>query len=359
MRAVILNAYRRSNAGDGLLVDEAAALVREAFPGIEITLVSMEPESFPEHPGGLHPIAGTASEMRTIDLLARLLTGRAHRAVVDAVDAADIAVAVGGGYFRGDHVSAAIKSYLSHVVQAPSRSTRTPHVYLPQSIGPIPPKAVPFGLWRLRRAHTVFVRDDRSFTELGRYGVRSVRMPDLAAISIGTDAPVVREGGGRAALVARSLKGREDGYQQRLRSLRESLNPEILVQSSGAGNDDPTFYDRMGWGADHRRLLDALKSEDAPGVVVSVRLHGSLQSILAGVPSIHLSYERKGWGAYEDLGIAPYVHNAWTFDPDTVVSQVRELSADPASYWARIAERRPRLAEARAHIVSTLRDSVK
>ncbi len=361
MKAVVLNAYRRSNSGDGLLVDETVGLLNEAFPGISITLVSMEPSSFPEYGPGLHPIAGTHEKMLPASLLARLLTARPHPAVTAAIEGADVAVAVGGGYIRADHPSAAAKSFLSHMVQAPSRSTRTPYVYLPQSIGPLPPRFIPFGAARLSRARAVFVRDDRSHAELSARGIATVRMPDLAAISIGTS-PLTPKPSGlstRTALIARSLSGGEAGYRSRLTALMEILGPEILVQSSGAGNDDRAFYRTQGWGSSHRKTLDALLSEQHPVVVTSVRLHGALQSILAGIPAVHLSYERKGWGAYEDLGIAQYVHNARSFDPALVANQVRDLTVDASAYWEAIFDRRPALARARDEILATLRSSVR
>lgn len=360
MRAVILDAYRRSNAGDGLLVDEAIGLVREAFPGISATLVSMEPSSFPEYGPGLHPIAGSHERMRPASLLARLLTARPHPAVAAAIEAADIAVAVGGGYIRADRPSAAAKSFLSHMVQAPTRRTGTPYVYLPQSIGPLPPRVVPFGAPRLARAHTVFVRDDRSYSELAARGIQSVRMPDLAAIAIGTTPldPRAAKPMSRPGLIARALTGGESGYATRLGELMRLIDPEVLLQSSGAGNDDRAFYRRRGWGEGHRHTVEALESDDHPSVVASVRLHGALQSILAGVPAVHLSYERKGWGAFEDLGIQDYVHNARRFDPGLVAQQIRDLAEDASGYWAAIFDRRPALAVARTRIIETMRSSV-
>lgn len=360
MKAVILDAYRRSNAGDGLLVDEAFGLVNEAFPGISTTLISMEPSSFPEYGPGLHPIAGTSERMQPTNLLARLLTARPHPAVTAAIEDADIAVAVGGGYIRGDRPSAAAKSFLSHMVQAPSRRTRTPYVYLPQSIGPLPSRLIPFGTSRLSRAQAVFVRDDRSYAELAERGIHSVRMPDLAAIAIGTArlTPKAVEPTSKPALIARALSGNESGYQSRLRELIRLIGPEILVQSSGAGNDDRAFYRAQGMGNGLRRTVEALESDRHPSVVTSVRLHGALQSILAGVPAVHLSYERKGWGAYEDLGIPAYVHNARRFDPALVARQVHDLTEDASAYWAAIFARRPALAAARAEILEAMRNAV-
>ncbi len=358
MKVVLLNAYRRSNAGDGLLVDEAAALAREALGDVDLTLVSMDPGGFDDYPEGLHPISGGRGIMTRSGILARAVTRRAHRDVVDAVEQADVAIAVGGGYLRAATVSGALKSYLSHVVQIPRRRPETPHIYLPQSIGPLPPAPFRSVAQRLRHARIVYVRDDRSQQELRSVGVAAARMPDLAVLSLAKALPAPLLGGGPVGLVARALDGKDRGYRARMLKLHQLLRPEILVQSRGRGNDDPTFYRSLGWNAEHRSLLDALRGSAPPAAVVSVRLHGSLQSILAGVPSVHLSYERKGWGAYEDLGLSEFVHHAWTFDPERVAAQVRELKGDATRFWRSVAASTPHLAAARAEIVEEIRRAV-
>jgi len=359
MKVVIVDAYARSNAGDGLLVDETRELVEDAFPGADVQLVAMAPESFPEFPGALHPVAGHRSDMTLIDLFFRGVSARPHRAVRRAIADADIAVAVGGGYLRADSISAALKTTLSHLVQAPTARSRTPYVYLPQSIGPLPPRFIPLGFGRLRHAVAVFVRDDRSLGELTARGIPARRLPDLAAIAAGTRAIEARRSDShRAALIARRLPRAGSSYDVALDRIISSLGAELLVQSSGRGNDDPQYYRERGWGDGHRPLTAALDSTDPPAVTVSVRLHGSLQSILAGVPSVHLSYERKGWGAYEDLGIAEYVHSARDFDADLVIEQARQLDADPSGYWTAIERAKPALRDARSTIVSTLQSTV-
>ena len=93
--------------------------------------------------------------------------------------------------------------------------------------------------------------------------------------------------------------------------------------------------------------------------MISVRLHGSLQSILAGVPSIHLSYERKGWGAYQDLGIEQYVHNAYDFDPELVAIQARQLAASSESYWSAIERNVPNIRYKRQSLIDGMRALVE
>lgn len=72
-------------------------------------------------------------------------------------------------------------------------------------------------------------------------------------------------------------------------------------------------------------MKDVLNDPQNRGVVISVRLHGSLQSMISGCPSIHLSYERKGFGAFSDLGVSEYCHGFKSFNPKLIEKQVNAL----------------------------------
>jgi polysaccharide pyruvyl transferase WcaK-like protein len=134
----------------------------------------------------------------------------------------------------------------------------------------------------------------------------------------------------------------------------------LLAQATARGNDDPTFYRSLGFSGPFRTLRESVSGAVGlrPSAVISVRLHGSIQTIRSGVPSVHLSYERKGWGAYEDLGLSRFVHNAFDFDPDVVWAQVEELRLDPSEYWASVARSIGTLAGHRDALVSKLRTSI-
>ena len=89
--------------------------------------------------------------------------------------------------------------------------------------------------------------------------------------------------------------------------------------------------------------------------MISVRLHGAIASLIAGRPAVHLAYERKGWGAYEDLGLGDYVHDARRFDPDLVADQVDRLARDPSAFWDCIAKAAPDLRAQYDKLVGELR----
>jgi polysaccharide pyruvyl transferase WcaK-like protein len=58
--------------------------------------------------------------------------------------------------------------------------------------------------------------------------------------------------------------------------------------------------------------------------------------MISGCPSIHLSYERKGFGAFSDLGVSEYCHGFKKFSPELIVTQAESLKNDSSSYWTAI-----------------------
>jgi hypothetical protein len=197
-----------------------------------------------------------------------------------------------------------------------------------------------------------------------------VRLPDLAVLRISQNLNVQPSsplgsgaGYGKFLLVLRDLDGsisRREKYYGLCRELIGALGVEnviLAIQSVGRGNDDAAFYQRMNFGPSVQPIEDALKSNPA-AVVVSVRLHGALQSIISGFPTVHLSYERKGFGAYEDLGIKDLVHNAFDFDVKLVSTQAIELMRDRTSFWLSIAKNRAALQAARGRLIGLMRGEV-
>jgi polysaccharide pyruvyl transferase WcaK-like protein len=352
----VIHAYSRVNAGDGLLVDlTMQRLARAGVSPDEVTVVAMDPASFTELP---HVVKlGTAGRRADRDTAAAALAGLGVAAgaltgrhgfgtAAHALAGADAFVSVGGGYLRAGNRVNAIGTLINHLppLLAASRSRR-PSVYLPQSVGPLAGPVGSLVRSSLTRVGEVHVRDDRSVAELrGAPNVR--RTPDLAVLDVAeelTSSIAPRDVGGRPVVIARALNG-ADSYPGRLHALAEKLGGVAWgVQAEGSvAKSDRTFYDVLGVAPDGR-VADLLAAPCGP--VVSVRLHGALQAIMSGVPAVHLGYERKSWGAYEDLGLDKWVHSARGFDPDVVAAQVRELQTDPSPFWAAISGRAPYLQE--------------
>lgn len=352
MRVVLLHAYSARNAGDGLLVRETLGLVHEALgEAVEVTVVASRPETFT----GLGVrVVGSAPGPRGWD--------RELRAVLADLPAADLVLAVDGGYLRAGHPVEALKTALVHgpqLLAAARRGRGT--VYLPQSIGPLgrgvlagPLRALVVS--RLRRVAHVLVRDDRSLAEVAAAG--AVRVPDLALLATGA-----RDRSGQApdpvpVLTVRAVRG---VLAPGLGVLAGLLGPvDGYVQSTTGGNDDTAAAAAI----PSRRVLTAAELLEDPAaprrVVVAVRLHAALMALHAGHLVVHLAYERKGFGAFDDLGLPGHVHPVGSFDPVAVAAQVAALTHDAAAraeYDARVAAARERLAGRRAELVALVRET--
>ncbi|PXX38160.1 MULTISPECIES: hypothetical protein [Burkholderia] len=88
------------------------------------------------------------------------------------------------------------------------------------------------------------------------------------------------------------------------------------MQSASRGNDDDAYHRNVGI-QDALVPRETLLAHDAH-LVVSGRLHGALESVLQGRPAYHVSYERKGFGAYANQHLDDSVVNGAAFDPDLV-----------------------------------------
>lgn len=365
---VVTHAFSRRNAGDSLLVDLTLShLERAGFQPSECCVLALDADSFHDLPcvrqvpsepwkkvslralwgAGQLAIAGLTLVSR-----GRLRLGE----IADTIASARGIVATGGGYLRAGSRVPAMGSLLNHVPQlALAAESGAPAVYLPQSIGPLTGSVGGVIGRLLSKIDLVCLRDDESLREVRRYAPVK-RLPDLAVMQLAESLERLRpkDGGGEVVVVARDL-GRDQGYERRLRALVELVGSVTwAVQADAVGNkSDRRFYEtlRVEAGGSVAEALDGARA----GTVVSVRLHGALQALLTGWPAIHLSYERKGWGAYQDLGIERYVHDARSFDPVLVARQVKELCADPRDYWSAIQARRPDVLRASADLTSELR----
>lgn len=342
-RILVLHAYSADNAGDGLLVRETLELLHDALGEVEVTMLASRPDSFADLPVTSYPTVPTKRgwDART-------------RAILKDIDSYDLVVGVGGGYLRTGTPIESAKTLLvmGPQLRAAARS-KTPSLYLPQSIGP-----TRFGTngWmrrQLRGIDTVMVRDDRSLSELA--GPTLVRMPDLATSG--------------------ATRGRQPGVAVdpipvlSIRAIRGKINPDIYRVADALGTYDAYTQSTIG-GNDDRPAMATLKPRTmidrgeimtpggTPRVIVAVRLHAALMALAAGHYVVHLAYERKGFGAFGDLGISPWVHSVNTFDADEVVRQAQALLTDPAvrqDYDERIRASQDSIAAARSAIVDRIR----
>jgi len=363
---LICHAYSRDNHGDGLLVDLAVSLVRKAVPEEErITVLALDARSFSDMPSveqsDFYSDVRAERTIRAINGLLYLSSGMTSGRNRRLFGTARLVVGVGGGYLRAGSFLEGLKALVAHGTQLRMAvNSGRPTFYLPQSVGPLR-GCIGARLRRLiAKLDEIAVRDDRSRDELGE-SPRVIRAPDLAVMEIArleNLAPLSSYE--NVYLIARRLSlpaEVEQSYIESLQALKTRI-PEMLLimQSSGRGNDDASFYDSLGWNERYASIEDAIAAK-GKGVVISVRLHGSLESVLRGCPSVHLSYERKGFGAYSDLGLTDYVHNASTFSPDKVVAQVMALKNDPSDYWSTISRSRDGIQEMERVLIERIRSA--
>ncbi|NWL13836.1 polysaccharide biosynthesis protein [Paenarthrobacter nitroguajacolicus] len=342
-RVLLLHGYSSVNRGDGLLVDESLQMIREVHgQDVVIDLVTSYPESFQYT--GLKSYCSKPS-MRGYDL-------DYLRLILSKFRGYDLVVGVGGGYLRFGTPLESIKTLLvmgPQLIAAAASPSRT--VYLPQSIGP-----ARFGFGRplrflLSKLNRVWVRDNRS---LEQFGVGEVaRASDLALLAMQRRSlpydnrltPVIsvrehRGGVPQGAVVLASRIGEFDGY----------------VQSAVAGNDDESAVHSLKPSkiCTFKEFIDSPKSAR---VVVAVRLHAALMAIQAGHYVVHLAYERKGFGAFEDLGLGDFVFNVHDFSPSDVEDLVTQLLADPSAreaYDARIFAASESIGQSRGNVLKSL-----
>ncbi|MFZ9394855.1 MAG: polysaccharide pyruvyl transferase family protein [Erythrobacter sp.] len=357
-KVAIIHAFSRRNAGDGLLVDLTLELLSDAgVSARECMILALDPDSFagnenveraPGEPAARlsRKLAGAAIELG----LSHLGLGKVERLLQDA----RAIVAVGGGYLVGDSPVRQAGIMLNHYAQLHAAArAKCPTVYLPQSIGPLDAPTAALVRSALQKLDRIWARDDETARELAWPNVR--RCTDLAVMKLGKSFETLRPAisTGAPVIVGRDLP-RPGRLVPGLKELGAKLGDAVwAVQAETEGSrSDREFYRRIGVPASGR-LAEVLAQPTGP--VVSIRLHGAIAALLAGRPTIHLAYERKGWGAFEDLGLGDYVHDARNFDPALVAAQVAALQHDTAGYWDAVRRASKGLAESWDLVVADLR----
>lgn len=317
MKVLIIHAYSADNRGDGLLVEESLRLVTEVFgPGTEVGLVASYPDSFADL--GHKTYRSKPGRWGYDRKYVRLLLGRAKHY--------DIIVSVGGGFLRGKRPIELMKTVLVNGPQLLMAWTRGKDcVYLPQSIGPFGSVVRPVVRRFLANMAAVWLRDDRSVEEMCM--PNGYRAPDLAILGMkrrhepfDAEAPVV--------LTVRHLNGHlPDGVLALNRLLQQV---DSYIQSDVGANTDTRAVGEL-YAMTVLDFSELMTENTESRIVVAVRLHAALMALAAGHYVLHLAYERKGFGAFRDLGLEEYVHNINDFSPEAVLKQIDHLRQDNAT----------------------------
>ena len=362
---VIAHGFSRKNAGDGLLVDLTLEVLQDA--GIkkeDCVVLALDAESFndldkvEQAPGeyrGKPTFQAAKAGLAVLgDYTQSVLGLDPKNRLTNLMNKAQGIIAVGGGYLVADSPTRNAGVFVNHLLQVRMAGrAKAPSIYLPQSIGPLKgPVAAPLK-HALSKIDRIYVRDDETEAELN--ASNTVRCPDLAVLKLGKDLSRIEPSGVQnnpVVLVPRDLPNRG----QLIPALKEvaAAQPVLwAVQAEVAGKRSDRFFIES-LGAKPDGTLENVLLEKKPSLAVSVRLHGALGSLLKGVPAIHLSYERKGWGAYQDLGLSEYVHDARTFDPQKVVAQIASIRTQPDLFWEKISNRVSGIQKSYADLVSDI-----
>jgi polysaccharide pyruvyl transferase WcaK-like protein len=322
-------------------------MIREAFGReTKVTILARYPASFAD------------VDATIVD--SRMTSGFINRALIAQLlrfQDFDVLIGVGGGYLRFGTAVESVKTVLAHGPQLVAAGlSRVPSVYLPQSIGPY--HWVPIGVLRplFRKLGTMFLRDDRSMEQSQLEN--SIRIPDLALLATNYSLRDERVHAATPVLSVRKVRG---GLLDSLATLASQIDEfDGYVQSRGAGNDDEEAVAAIR----PTRILerDEFLSPNGPRrIVIAVRLHAALMAIQAGHWVIHLAYERKGFGAFNDLGLSEYVHNVNSFDPEKVLQQMEQLLKDEHArkrYDESVRMAAMAHSEDRQVVISVLRESI-
>jgi polysaccharide pyruvyl transferase WcaK-like protein len=357
--------YSARNAGDRLLLDLSLKYVRNALGSRErIALIANDARSF----AYLRDVKVIQNPATAPDLINRgrgLAMSLGSRGALTinygelVGDEVDLVVGVGGGYLRASDCTGLLKFGLAMYPQLKwAAKSGVPSIYLPQSIGPFP-SVCREAIGRLiSQLNSVFVRDDRSQREWSKCGV--TRAPDLAVMELARripSLPKILVNSKKIIVIARNLSAphpRNSFYIKDLQKLVDALQQdhEVVwaVQSAGRGNDDQKFYNKIAVSKDPCISAGEAFHRFPDAIVVSVRLHGSLSALLSGLPTYHISYERKGFAAMQDLGLGEYVCNAFSPNRHEVIGKINDINERRSDYWHGV--------EARCAVIDKQRDAV-
>ncbi|WP_374640751.1 polysaccharide pyruvyl transferase family protein [Hydrogenophaga sp.] len=332
----LLHAYAAGNSGDRLLV-ECSIEIAKQFSTEPVTVVCIDKYSFLHQNHNL-PARYISIPQFFLELLKTRMAG-----------VSPIFFGVGGGYLRFTSVKEGIKTFLAHSSQLLLSLAIHPtskFIYLPQSVGPFTGVLGKITKLLLKRIDILFVRDEKSLKEITSSS-NVVRCPDLVVRKIFTSiashdyrrTKASDSLGSDVGFIFRDLPASKSySYRAKISTLFDTTpNAKLLIQSKGRGNNDEALYCEMFPG---KPIIERQDFErNGSGVIVSVRLHGSLEAILAGVPSVHLAYERKGLSAFSDLGIGQFAFHVRDFDPPSVQRACETIRLTPNAYWSKIEDK--------------------
>lgn len=315
------------------------------------------------------------------------LRSRGERTFLADIGSCDAIVYCGGGYLNDSYDMRLLLSMIDL-----SLGTGVPHMAYAHSVGPITrPHSIKNLRRLLNRFDLVTVRDEASLTLLQDLGVKPDRLELLAdaALAMRTEQGDTLSEADRTALQSiqhfkqsramplvfmsvRSWKfpGHADAVALE-RNLREQLTRlarEILTRTNWSICFVSTCQGRAEYAYDDSAVAHQLVAElgdtrsrvmvsshgfaprtypylirTCADLVISMRMHLTIFSLLGGVPFVAIAYERKSAELCRRLDIEQFCHDAAGFDASSGIAAALQLHAQRASLTEKLRCKRDEL----------------
>lgn len=410
-RILIVNTHSVLNSGDAAIVLAQVFWLRQAVPGVQITLTSRTAKADRTlyEPLGLQVIpalydvpslfsGGPAGWTKSLASLVRI---RAKTDLIRETSRADLVIGSGGGYFYSNRPSGPGPMFLQNLFHLKLACLlKKPVVLFPQSFGPTFDDRSSRLLANLvtdKSVKRVLVREENSLRFLERAlgnkfdPARFVLCPDLAFLLAPDDGGDDIQGLPRpvtaitvrhwdfpelssAAEKEKRRRGYFAGLEETAARIYQTWGGTILLfpQSRGPGafeNDRPASL----------KLYHALKSRIPPGrlawvdfpdvvspqaiqrlcaradLLLATRFHSAILALLGGTPVLSLNYQPKSSGMMRMLGLERYAVDIAEVRPEVLGPLADEILGQGSRFRPAILERVGRMREtAKALLRETL-----
>jgi colanic acid/amylovoran biosynthesis protein len=393
IRKILITNAIALNGGDAAILHATIAILRRCFgEDIEVTVHDMAARASARYYPGLSfrrdiysdiaewsrgrarpSLAGlvvlAAIMVRNVPFLGNALQAflppPLHRTLRDYKEA-DLVVSSGGTYLV-PHYSFTSKLFDFMVAEALGK----PLVLFTQSLGPFPPSRRRFLLRAiLRRAHLIFVRDERSYTHLEELGLSPERIV-LCADAAFALAPESLQGrtfspqrpAPRIAISVRDWPhfksgSGEDGMERYFRAMAVLVSdlvlrrdaqvtfistcqgtPEYWTDDSRTAEEilhrlPNALHGNVTIDRQFRRPAEFIAELATFDLTVATRLHAAIMSLCAGTPVLPIAYEFKTTELFRRFGLGDAVIDIEDISPETVLGAFEKGTA----FWSVHAE---------------------
>jgi len=316
MRITIIGNYGAGNLGDEAILSGLTQLIKRKHPRAEIFVLGK---------GKLLPL-GVRSFIRA------LFDWQLWKRPLATLKKSDCVIIGGGGLFSDEESRTATLFWSLHGIIAHSMGKRL--LCLGISLGNMGWLSRQFTKMLFKRAEAVVVRDNRSLEDITAWGYKAKIAPDLAlAMNIEVD-PLYPTNTNKEKYVVinlRRFKNFDEKLIQLFAQLADFLVDEfafriVFLPLSTTPNSDHHILNKV---FDQMLLRDSAKVEGendrfddivnlirGAEFVISMRLHGTIFSIIAETSVLPIAYMDKIDNFWSDkqLGIVPLSVKALTFD---------------------------------------------